>query len=85
MEHIEISHFASDEQRAKAITDLVSIEPPPNATPGPIGGGLIRHKMFKDYTAPLPFSSSIEMATYINEVLPPSKSLSLLLLLIVFS
>lgn len=41
MEYIDVHGFASLEQRARAITDLVSIEPPPGATPGPIGGGRI--------------------------------------------
>lgn len=47
MEHIEIDHFASDEQRARAITELVTIELPPDAKPGPIGGSdRIKHGFF---------------------------------------
>lgn len=32
IEHIEIDHAATDEQRARAITELVSVEPPADVT-----------------------------------------------------
>ena len=35
---------------------------------GPVGGGLIRHKFFKDHKAPLPFQSVAELQLYMNKV-----------------
>lgn len=48
MESIDIDHdhVASDEQRA--ISEIVIVQPPPDAAPGPIGSGLITHRFF-DY------------------------------------
>jgi predicted ATPase len=49
MEFIQTDHIASDIQRARAISDLVSIEAPIDITPGPIGGGRIHMRIFWDY------------------------------------
>jgi hypothetical protein len=38
MEYIDIVGYASDEERANAVAQLVSIEPPSGAALGPIGG-----------------------------------------------
>lgn len=46
MQFIEIDHIASDAQRAKALAELVSITPPVNATPGPLGGGPVNMGTF---------------------------------------
>ncbi|KAJ6500786.1 hypothetical protein C8R45DRAFT_80957 [Mycena sanguinolenta] len=40
----------------------------PGSVLGPIGGGLIRHSFFKDYTAPLAFSSFAALERYMNKV-----------------
>jgi hypothetical protein len=37
---------------------------------GPLGGGRIRHKFFKEYTAPLLFSSVEALQRYMHKVRP---------------
>lgn len=68
MEHIDIDHLASNAQRAKAITELVSIESPENSTPGPIGGRYIRHRFFKDFTSTIAYKSVRELERHVNRV-----------------
>ena len=68
MEYIDIVSYASDEERANAVAQLVSIEPPSGATLGPIGGGPIKHCFFIDNRAPRRYSTLQEMQTYINNV-----------------
>lgn len=46
MEFIQTDHIASDIQRARAISDIVSIEVPLDIGPGPIGGGRIYMRIF---------------------------------------
>lgn len=67
MEHINIKDRASNEQRAQAISELVRVPPPPG-TFGSMGGGLIRHPIFQDETAPVHFASVAELEAYINRV-----------------
>ncbi|PWY84478.1 hypothetical protein BO94DRAFT_423338, partial [Aspergillus sclerotioniger CBS 115572] len=78
MEHIDIDHFASDKQRSTAITELVTIEPPPHAPLGPIGGGLIRHHFFDfiDAEAPVVYDSVEDLESHINRVLKAFKYLN---------
>ncbi|KAK2749950.1 hypothetical protein FQN55_002667 [Onygenales sp. PD_40] len=68
MEHIDIDHVASDEQRAQAITELVTITPPPGVF-GPFSGDLIQHPFFKDRQAPVPYSSADQLEAFVNRVL----------------
>jgi hypothetical protein len=68
MEHIDIDHVASDEQRARAITELVTIEPPLNATPGPIGGGHIKHGFFDTSESDVVYASIGDLEKHINRV-----------------
>jgi hypothetical protein len=68
MEYIDIVGYASDEERANAVAQLMSIEPPSGAALGPIGGGYVRHCFFEDTIAPRPYSTVDEMQTYINNV-----------------
>jgi hypothetical protein len=68
MEYIDIVGYASDEERANAVAQLVSIEPPSGAALGPIGGGTVKHCFFTDNEAPRPYSTVDEMQTYINNV-----------------
>jgi hypothetical protein len=44
------------DRTAQALVWLSSVPPPPNHVIAPLGGGRIRHKFFKEYTAPLLFS-----------------------------
>jgi hypothetical protein len=66
MEYIDIVDYASDEERANVIAQLVSIEPPSGAVLGPIGGGTVKHCFFVDNEAPRLYSTVDEMQTYIN-------------------
>ncbi|GIK04655.1 hypothetical protein Aspvir_008738 [Aspergillus viridinutans] len=70
MEHIEIDfeRTASDEQRAQAISELISIPPPPGVF-GSFSGGTYRHHFFEDGEPPVPFSSAAELEEYINRCL----------------
>ena len=68
MEYIDIVSYASDEERANAVAQLVSIEPPSGATLGPIGGGPIKHCFFIDNESPRRYLTVQEMQTYINNV-----------------
>ncbi|KAH6714389.1 hypothetical protein BKA61DRAFT_575161 [Leptodontidium sp. MPI-SDFR-AT-0119] len=47
----DILHDLHFNQISKAIKLFLSFEVPVNATPGPIGGGIIRHPLFKDAIA----------------------------------
>jgi hypothetical protein len=68
MEHIDVVSYASDEERANIVAQLVSIEPPSGAALGPIGGGPVKHCFFADSEAPRQYSTVDEMQTYVNNV-----------------
>ena len=53
---------------AKALNWLRSLPAPPEARIGPVGHGFARHKVFKDWVAPLQFSSTRALEIYINQV-----------------
>lgn len=57
------------EKVAEAVEWLRSVPPPPDVSIGPVGGGRARHALFKDYTAPHPFSSKEALQRYMNRVL----------------
>jgi hypothetical protein len=71
MEHIEltdpslITNLA--ERAARALDWLSKVSAPPGDVMGPIGGGLIRHRFFKNNKAPLAFSSIDALERYMNE------------------
>lgn len=57
------------ERVALAIQWLRDLPPPPNRVRiGPLGSGRARHAIFKDYQAPLTFSSIQAVERYLNEV-----------------
>ena len=58
------------EKVAKALQWLRNLPAPPDVAIGPVGGGLARHALFKDHTAPLPFSSKEALQRYMNRVCP---------------
>ncbi|PGH19680.1 hypothetical protein AJ80_03835 [Polytolypa hystricis UAMH7299] len=68
MEHINIEHFASDEQRAQAITELITIKPPPGVF-GSFNGKPIQHPFFKDREAHIVYSSATQLEAFVNRVL----------------
>ncbi|KAL4780144.1 hypothetical protein BJX76DRAFT_351209 [Aspergillus varians] len=67
MEYIDIHHFASDEERAKALAQLIAVKPPPGVF-GSFGpqGGYIRHMFFKDREAAKIYASVQELQDSIN-------------------
>ena len=71
MEHIEVSPTSArdaPEKVAQALQWLRSLPAPPGLIIGPVGGGRARHKLFKNFTAPLPFSSKEALEMYMNRV-----------------
>jgi hypothetical protein len=79
MEHIELIHPSLianlPERTAQALDWLSRVSAPPEDVVGsskdamgPVGGGLIRHRFFKDDEAPLDFSSIDALERYMNEV-----------------
>lgn len=72
MEFITLTAAPLDliDRTAQALVWLSSVPPPPNHVIGPLGGGRIRHKFFKDYTAPLLFSSVEALQRYMRKVHP---------------
>jgi len=69
MEFVKLT-AAHIDQTAQALVWLSSVPPPPNHVIGPLGGGRIRHKFFKDYKAPLIFSSVEALQRYMRKVRP---------------
>ena len=55
---------------AKAIRLFLFFEVPYDATPGPYGGGIIRHPLFKNYEASIEYSSVAQLHHHINKVRP---------------
>ena len=51
-----------------AIEWLSKVPPPSNPKLGPVGGGLIRHKFFKDHEAPFIFSDTALLDLYMLKV-----------------
>ncbi|KAF4248158.1 hypothetical protein CNMCM8980_006277 [Aspergillus fumigatiaffinis] len=54
--------------RAQAISELISIPPPPGVF-GSFSGGSYRHHFFRDSEPPIPFSSAAELEYYLNRCL----------------
>lgn len=68
MEYIDIDHFASDEERACVITEMISVKPPAGLF-GSFGSlSLIRHPFFRDHEANKIYSSVRELEDSINGV-----------------
>ncbi|KAK2596516.1 hypothetical protein N8I77_013403 [Diaporthe amygdali] len=53
---------------ARAIRLLMSIKAPKDQGPGPVGGGRIRHPLFKNETSYLAYSSVDALEKYLNQV-----------------
>lgn len=72
MELIQTDHIASDIQRARAISDIVSIEVPINIGPGPIGGGRIHMRIFwDDQISDVDYPSIQDLEGHLNRVCIP--------------
>jgi len=56
------------QQTANAIDWLLRIPVPSGAEIGPIGGGYACHSVFKDWTAPLRFTSNEALEIFLNKV-----------------
>ena len=72
MEYIELIHPSLitnlAERKAKALDWLSEVPSPFEDLMGPVGGGRIRHRFFKDYKAPPDFSSVDPLERYMNKV-----------------
>lgn len=68
MEYIDIDHFASDEERDRAITELINVSPPPGLFGSLVRQEFIRHPFFRDREARRSFSSASELEGAINNV-----------------
>lgn len=72
MEYIEIAHIASGTQRARAISDLVSVEVPLGIAPGPVGGGRIQMRIFwDDEISDVAYPSIQDLEDHLNRVYIP--------------
>ncbi|CAG8257912.1 unnamed protein product [Penicillium olsonii] len=70
MEFIQTDHIASDIQRARAISDIASIEVPLDISPGPVGGGCIHMTNFwDDGISDVHYPSIQDLAGHLNRVL----------------
>ncbi|KAF8313481.1 hypothetical protein DL93DRAFT_2228540 [Clavulina sp. PMI_390] len=71
MEHIQGAQPAKSapQQVAEALQWLHSVPAPPGVVIGTVGGGPARHKVFKDYEAPLIFANPSAIAAYLNKAL----------------
>ncbi|KAG7095108.1 hypothetical protein E1B28_005893 [Marasmius oreades] len=70
MEHIWLRDESPPdlvEKTAEALNWLSEVPPPSEDLIGPIGGGLIHHRFFKDNRAPLAFSSVGALERYMNK------------------
>lgn len=56
---------------AEAIKLMMSIPAPPGQKPGPVGGGRIRHPLFKDDESYCEYSSVEELESHLNRVCDP--------------
>ncbi|KZP06658.1 hypothetical protein FIBSPDRAFT_1053428 [Athelia psychrophila] len=67
MEYITLTNPPPDlpERTAEAVRWLSGVPAPPGHVFGPLGGGLIRHRFFKNHKAPLAFSSIEALERYI--------------------
>ncbi|KAL3467608.1 hypothetical protein BJX64DRAFT_248116 [Aspergillus heterothallicus] len=70
IEYNDIHHFASDEERAKALSELTAVKPPSGVF-GNFGppGGYIRRMFFKDRETAKIYSSVQELQNSINRLL----------------
>src|SRR5258708_19614721 len=70
MEFITLTAGAPIDRTTQALVWLSNVPPPPNHVIGPLGSDRIRHKFFKDYTAPLLFSRVEALQRYMHKVRP---------------
>ncbi|KAI6021854.1 hypothetical protein PISMIDRAFT_690681 [Pisolithus microcarpus 441] len=68
MERIELQVSPPDlaKRIQGAVEWLANVPPPPNSKLGPVGGGVIRHKFFKDHEAPFEFSDTAMLYLYMK-------------------
>lgn len=60
----------------RALKLLLSFPVPKNAAPGPFGGGIIRHPLFKDYRAPIQYDSVDMLEKHLNKVCSGSEAIT---------
>ncbi|KAH7153356.1 hypothetical protein EDB81DRAFT_882294 [Dactylonectria macrodidyma] len=67
-EHFKDAHLYYYENTERAMKLFLAFPVPENATPGPYGGGIIRHPLFKDYQAPIEYDSVGMLEKHLNKV-----------------
>ncbi|KAF8608069.1 hypothetical protein BDV93DRAFT_536333 [Ceratobasidium sp. AG-I] len=69
MEFISLTVHPPDliERAARALACLSTVPPPAGHSIGPLGGGRIRHRFFKDNVAPLPFPDVEALERYMGK------------------
>ena len=72
MERITLTVPPSDliKRITEAFKWLSEVKPPPSHVISPLGGGCIRHKVFKDFKTPLPFPNVDALERYLETVRP---------------
>ncbi|KAH6675918.1 hypothetical protein B0J14DRAFT_538581 [Halenospora varia] len=66
MSHDQLQYYYN--QIAKAIKLFISMKVPDGATPGPVGGGTIKHPLFKDIRASIEYASFDDLQQHVNNV-----------------
>ena len=66
--HLSRNQLATEEQRARAITEIISVPPPPGVF-GSFDMDRIYHSFFKDDQAPIGYNSVEQVEAYLNRVL----------------
>lgn len=67
-EYVKQHGLATFLERAAALVDMLSLCPPPNAGPGPIGGGCLCHSLFKDRHARREYATLDGLENEMNRV-----------------
>lgn len=62
------NQIATDEQRARAITEIFSIPPPPGVF-GSFNNDRIQHPFFEEDEGPIRYLSAEQVEAYVNRVL----------------
>lgn len=61
-DHAKLYQHVADSNR------LLSVKAPTGAKPGPVGGGGIRHPIFRDFQAVVPYRDVEMLETHLNKV-----------------
>ena len=68
MEYIRSHGDVSQIEMGRAIVELLSVRPPESAAPGPVGGGMLHHELFRHRVANSVFKDNRDLGEYITRV-----------------